>query len=335
MTDHGACFCIPPEADGKRLDSALAALLPATGLHARRRLCERGAVLVDGKSAPPAYKVRKGQILEVVSISRDPSPEEEKASVIRITDHLAFLQKPEGMHAAALQGAHDVSLEGLLPHLLPGFPDVRLLNRLDAPTAGIVVAALDAAGAEMYHAAQETGAAEKRYLAILAGELNHPVEIRRRILQDKRAKVRVLHEDDADPLRRTILFPLATFTPGGSAFLAHLQTRSGIQPPALLTERATLAGCIIFKGARHQIRAHAASIGFPLFGDAKYAASANAASCGGGNMEHFFLYHAMFSMPGLSVESLPPWLEALFSEEIISRDDVMRWLHSFLALRSA
>ena len=332
MTATSLRMTVPPEDDGKRLDAALAALLPGVGLRGRRRLCQNGLALVDGWSAPPAFRVRAGQELAVVGTAEDPSAQagqgcahdDRPAAVIRRSDDLAFLHKPAGMHTAAIEGSPVTSLESLLPVLLPGCPAARLLNRLDAPTSGIVAAALDEEGAAMYRAAQAAGRTEKRYLAVLEGALGEPAAVRRRIVQDGRKRVRVMDEDDADPARRTLIFPLAVFRRGDAAFLFLQDGEAEVF--SCLNDPVTLAVCVIFRGARHQIRAHAASLGFPLLGDARYGSLSSPALPGEVAGEHFFLHHARLSLPGVEVTDLPDWLDPLCRAGIVMEKDVLGWL---------
>ena len=83
----GISFRVPEEAQGWRLDKALGLLLASPspeqeaarpglfaladlGLRARRRLCDRSLVLVNGKPGIPGLKLRAGQ--EIIIL---PDPE--------------------------------------------------------------------------------------------------------------------------------------------------------------------------------------------------------------------------------------------------------------------
>ncbi len=280
---------ILPQEDGLRLDAALLRLLPDLGLRARRRICGNGLALVNGRPQKAAYKVRTDDDIEVSPLAADPAPTgggNTGAHVLCRNGHLAFLYKPSGMHCASLAGNTGITLESLLPDLLPGSPS--LMNRLDLPTSGIVIAALDAQGKEFCRKVQLAGQAEKRYLAVLEGNLTQRLETQRAITQDSRRRVRVLHGDDPDPLRRTVLVPLASLD---SAHFAPNREPSPL----------TLAGCMIYRGARHQIRAHAAALGFPLFGDVLY---------GGTPAEGeppFYLHHGAAILPGFRTAVPPPF----------------------------
>lgn len=162
---------------------------------------------------------------------------------------LFFLFKPAGLHTAALAGTCSSSLERLAASLLPEERQLQLLTRLDMWTSGIVLAAGSPEVAARFRAEEAAGLWEKRYVTVLEGMLTVAVQARQALHTAKCATTRVLPEE-APPLRQTCIVPLGRVT-GGAAPL-------------------TLAGCRIQKGARHQIRAHAAAAGYPLWGDGRY-----------------------------------------------------------------
>ena len=108
----------PPEADGWRLDKALGLVLAAVGLRGRRRLLEAGAVAVNGRSRPAAYRVRAGDRL-VVTVMAEAQGPFTAADVPVLTDDgdYAAVCKPAGLHSAAL--AHAALREVLLGRFRP------------------------------------------------------------------------------------------------------------------------------------------------------------------------------------------------------------------------
>ena len=68
----------------------------------------------------------------------------------------------------------------------------------------------------------------------------------------------------------------------------------------------TLAGCTIHRGARHQIRAHAAALGHALWLDGLYASSLPQSSEDG--QGYFFLHHGALHLPEARWLLPPDWL---------------------------
>jgi 23S rRNA pseudouridine1911/1915/1917 synthase len=319
-----------PEEEEQRLDRVLSRLVPDMGLRGRRRLCELGLALVNGRPAKESKKLREGDVVSIAegaelpadaapssdsNVSPAPVPgeaaplfPEDKPRVIRRSGRFAILHKPAAMHTESLAGKPGDSLQTLLPQLLGPLPErVRLLNRLDYPTSGLVTVALTPEGVNDYQEYQDAGQTEKRYLALLEGEMEHGMLANQKLILKNRERVLVELMRHPDPRRHTVVDPLAILE------LAPLLRRFGIdkrnwqgEPPRYVT----LAGCTILKGARHQIRAHCSALGFPLLGDRRYGARFHPAEQDG---ETFFLHHACLLIPGLEVNVIPAWLGHLGS----------------------
>lgn len=313
---------LPEEAD-LRLDRVIGRLVPDMGLRGRRRLCEQGLALVNGRPAKESKKLREGDVISLAenagqeSRTDSPAPSlaageaaplfpDDKARVIRRTRRFAILHKPAAMHTESLAGKPGDSLQSLLPQLLGDMPDrARLLNRLDYPTSGLVTVALTSDGLHDYQEYQDEGRTEKRYLALLEGEMEHGMLASQRLILKNRERVLVELARHPDPRRHTVVDPLAILE------LAPVLQRLGIDRlgwQGSAPRYVTLAGCTILKGARHQIRAHCSALGFPLLGDRRYGASYHPAEEQG---ETFFLHHACLLLPGFEANVVPPWLDLL------------------------
>ena len=319
-----------PEENEHRLDYVLGRLLPDMGLRGRRRLCGAGLANVNGRPAAPSRKMRPGEVVEVMTDDatapgRDTVPGAgpdsdgglfpcEKARVVLRTPHLAALFKPASMHTEALAGKPGTSLQAHLAELLD-VPSARLLNRLDFPTSGLTVAALDAEGERLYRQAQDDGRTTKRYLALLEGELAHEMLAAQKLLLKNRSRVLVELDRHPDVRRHTRVQPLVVMdaSPLRRFLRAHGWTGN-------LTGPVTLAGCTILKGARHQIRAHCSALGFPLLGDKRYGAAFRPEE---GMDEAFFLHHGRLILPGFDAAVLPPWLALLEKDAARAAE---RWL---------
>lgn len=325
---------ITPEDAGQRLDRVLARLAPDLGLRGRRRLCAEGRALVNGRPAPEAFKVRAGDTVEIApagfdaqlpagaagmdgAVGMDGTAGADGVRVIARAEHVAALYKPVGLHSAALAGRANASLEALLPGLLP--PGARLLNRLDQPTSGLVIAALDAEGEAAWHGAQKRGLMEKRYLALLEGDLERETLVRplpaQKILTPHEAATRStrimplgrLDRAEAGALFASVLAPAQA--PGAFSLFPPEAPASSVPFAPEIPAVFTLALCVIARGSRHQIRAHAAHAGFPLAGDARHGGRALPHAPQSG--ECFFLHHGLLRWPGFEAYCPPPWADAL------------------------
>ncbi len=301
---------------GQRLDQALAALTPELGLRGRRRLLARNAVLVGGRAASAARRLRPGELITL----RDTAAEGEHTAsrpadrprLLSRQGEYCFLYKPAGLHSAALAGGGGSSLEAALPALLASLPDggaARLLQRLDYGTSGIVCAALTPEAALAFRRAERAGRCEKRYLALLRGVLAAPTTVRAALDTADRRQSRLLASTD-DSRRWTEFLPLhvwegaANLPPGPAEGSGPINGPTGPSGQVGLT----LAACRIRCGARHQIRAHAAALGHPLWGDGLYgSASAEPPAGAAAPATVFFLHHGALLLPGAACVLPPSW----------------------------
>ena len=328
---------------GQRLDFALSLLLPHMGLRGRKRCIENGLVLVNGRACTAAQRLRKGDVVSLQAAEQEPAAAapmakgvEQSAAcapgmdcsqceprLLAIQGALCFFYKPAGLHTAALVGGTAPSLEGMLPQLLVGDDGSaagscpQLLQRLDHGTSGIVCGAFGNEAAEDFRRLEVAGHCEKRYVALLAGRLEEDFTVRRALRTDKRNKSRVL-ECDTGRSRWTEFLPLYYFD-GPELNLPAFDADSQFHRVGL-----TLAGCRIRRGARHQIRAHAASFGHPLWNDPLYGFDSTDDDSGAESASVFFLHHGCLTLPGATCIVPPPWT---FLPEPAARR-ALDWLNS-------
>jgi 23S rRNA pseudouridine1911/1915/1917 synthase len=260
----------------QRLDRLLDRIVPELSLRGRRRLIELGKALVDGQQKPAGFKVGPGQTITVRMddiLASDASAA--GPYVVRKDERFAAVYKPAGMHSESLAGGGQ-GLDALLPELL-GRTDARLVNRLDLPTSGLVLAALGSDAEQEFRKLENAGQVRKEYAVLVHGRVEAPTVLRMALDTSDRKKVRALGGDSPDPLRWTEIEPVAY-----DAFLDRTRLRA-----------------VILMGARHQIRAHLAMHGHPIVGDTLYGSDA------GG--ERLYLHHARLEMPGFCAEVSPDW----------------------------
>ena len=288
---------IPKKLAGQRLDAALASLAPDLSLRARRRLIDNGSVLVNGKPGRAGQRLRVGDTLELrAPADTATSSNNEFLQSVRLVatqGDFALLAKPAGLHSVSLAGSDTSSLESCLPQLLPNNPAARLLQRLDRDTSGLVCVALSDTAAEVFRQWEHRGQCRKHYVALLQGELAASITATRAIDTNQRLKSRVT-VDEAPSVRHTSFEPLAC-----GPLCEFLPEMTGSTQPV------TLAGCVIHRGCRHQIRAHAAHVGHPLVGDSLYDSSEPGLQedCPG----TFWLHAAAIVAPRLRCTLQPAW----------------------------
>ncbi|EPR31640.1 pseudouridine synthase [Alkalidesulfovibrio alkalitolerans DSM 16529] len=271
-----ASVSITNDFDGERLDRALAAFLPDLGLRGRRRMCEKGMVLVDGAPRTPGYRVRAGQEVRLLTDelgSKTAGP----LHIVAQDERYATLVKPEGLHSARLAGG-GASAEDALRDLFLD-QEAILCTRLDQATSGLLLVAFGEGAARAFRDLENAGLARKTYLAVVAPVNGQTPPSRlvfdRALDTADRKRTRVL-DVEAEEFRRTVMLRLC---PAG--------------------EGEWLVGLRILKGARHQIRAHLAHAGLPIVGDALYGDAALGIP--------LHLHHFRLEFPGFDATTPPPW----------------------------
>jgi 23S rRNA pseudouridine1911/1915/1917 synthase len=231
--------------DPERLDALLSArlLIPpadAAGLVAR------GAVHIDGARVIAAERVPVGA--KIVAFL-DPVAQAAKLelAVVRADEMFAVVDKPPGVPVQAERAASEHALDAQVRRRFGR--QVRLVNRLDKEASGLVLFTLQPEARLPLQAALDADLIERRYVAIVSGELRGEGTIRLRIgrhASDQRLRAAFPEQATAGQAACTRYRALASVE-GRSAVEVTLET-----------------------GRTHQIRVHMAAIGHPLVGDVVY-----------------------------------------------------------------
>lgn len=265
---------------GERVDSFIASCAGCSRAEARR-LIDAGAVRVDGRRARKGTRLAAGARVELTAAPADetarrPVPQPElPLALLYADDALVALDKPAGWPTHPLvpgeRGTLANALVARFPECALAGADPReggLAHRLDADTSGVILAARNAATFTALRGAFGRGEVEKVYWALAQGSPPERGEIEAALVQAG-ARVRVAGPADWRPLAAHTEFRVLARGDGC----------------ALVEARA-------HSGRMHQIRAHLAHAGHPLFGDALYGGPAAPAGTRG-----HFLHAARLTLP--------------------------------------
>ena len=282
------------ELAGTRADKAVAVLAGVSRSIAKAML-ETGDATFDGRLVDPSAKVAAGAVL--VAAPPEPfviEPQAMEFDVLFEDADVAVVDKPAGVVVHPGAGNRDSTLASGILHRWPEVEGVGELNRwgivhrLDRDTSGAILVAKTASAHERLSAALAERKVERRYVALVVGEVSIPTG----------TIEAPIGRDHQDPTRFSV-------TAEGRHAVTHYE----------VTER--FDGCSLLMvtletGRTHQIRVHLASIGHPVCGDRSYGTG------GGPEVPRMFL-HAVsvtFGHPSsgktMTVDSpLPPELAAV------------------------
>jgi len=239
--------------DGEEISRSLAA-----------KLIEDGNVSVNGKAAAKNYKLRVGDVVEMIYPEPEPceaAAEDIPLDVVYEDGDIIVINKPEGMIVHPATGIYTGTLvNALLYHCgesLSGIGGVArpgIVHRIDKDTSGLLVVAKNDEAHAYLSAQIKVHDVSREYYAIVNGNIKddsgtidkpigrHPAD---------RKKMAVI----SDPARRA------------KEAITHYEVLERFTLPQ---GKFTLVKCKLETGRTHQIRVHMASIGHALVGDEVY-----------------------------------------------------------------
>ncbi|GAB6067259.1 23S rRNA pseudouridine(955/2504/2580) synthase RluC [Methylothermus subterraneus] len=269
---------VEAEDQGQRIDNFLIAHLKGVPKSHLYRLLRTGQVRVNGGRVKAPYRLQAGDRIRLPPLALAPARElaspAARAMGRRLENRFLYedawllaIAKPAGMPVHGGSGLTGGVIEGLRL-VRPEAERWELVHRLDKDTSGCLLIAKRKGVLRSLHQALRAGQMDKRYLALLAG-----------VWKEEQRLVEV-------PLRKFVL-------PGGERYVrADPQgkpARTEFVKLAQLAE-ATLVEARLLTGRTHQIRVHAAWMGHPILGDARYGEEAVNAAWRGQGLKRMFLH---------------------------------------------
>ena len=260
--------------EGQRIDNYLFTQLKGVPKGLIYRLLRTGKIRVNGKRVKQTYRLQLNdeiKIPEIRSSQHLPVKISEKIkqqvneSIIFESEEIIAINKPSGL---AVHPGSKISygVIEVMRALRPDAEFLELVHRLDRETSGCLLVAKNKTILNELHGLLKTSAIEKKYVLLVKGEWNLGEKVVDAPLQSKG------QNDDVDDGKNRIKDAYTTFQP--------LEYYNDF----------TLLNAQIETGRTHQIRIHAAHLGFPIAGDSKHGDFAFNRTCKKMGLKRMFLH---------------------------------------------
>ncbi len=247
----------------QRLDRYLAEHMAGTSRNRIQNAADAGHIWVNGKPEKNSYKVKPGNIIQVL-LDHEPydntiEPENIPLNVVYEDEDLMVINKPAGLVVHPGHGNYEHTLLNALAYYFAdkntkldiNNPNIGLVHRIDKDTSGLLLIAKTPEAKTNLALQFFEHTTDRTYNALVWGTFN----------EDSGTVEGALARDNRDRTIYRVWDP--EDNPNAKEAITHWR----------VLERftyVTLVECRLETGRTHQIRVHMKHIGHPLFADEKY-----------------------------------------------------------------
>ena len=285
MNRKDSIYTIDAARDGQRIDNFLFARLKGVPKGLIYRLLRTGKIRVNGKRIKQTYRLEEDDKVKIPQIDTTEShvpaiseavKERISASIIYEDDDILAINKPAGL--AVHPGSRvPFGVIEIMRAIRPEASFLELVHRLDRETSGCLLIAKNKHSLNALHDLLRDGDVnnnnvQKTYIVLVKGEWNLGEKAVDVALQSKGPKSDVDDAMNAWKDALTIFRPIRYF------------------------KKFTLLSADLKTGRTHQIRLHAAHVGFPVVGDSKHGDFAFNRECKKMGFKRMFLHATEISL---------------------------------------
>lgn len=244
-------YTIGEEKEGKKLINFLKSGGPNISTRLCRKLMRGGYITINGTRAINSDILNKGDIVEILletNDTQDIEPVDIPIDIIYEDMDLLIVNKPPFMVVHPTKSHQlDTLANGVMNYFKKTEQNciVRLVNRLDRDTSGLVIIAKSQYAHQEMAKRLQANSIEKFYIAIVEGEIAGSGTIDLPI-----------DRPSEDSMKREVM-------KGGQRAVTHYKALASSKEMSSLLIR-------LETGKTHQIRVHMSAIGHPLIGDSLY-----------------------------------------------------------------